>query len=181
VKLWLRVWCLVFFWLTLLANQPISDGEATEYDIRHDTLWVNCPGNPWSQSGRRKGRLLREGLAEKKGFKPGWNNEEVTDDKSSESMELMEEVPLKRLGESELERLVRGWRREAGSWFQKKRIGPYFNLLYDVRQTSVYCSVLLTVILTDVMSVVSPAAWVENSRCVRFTNCRNPVVGRVVG
>jgi len=28
-------------------------------------------GNPWSQSGRRKGRLLWEGFAEKEGFKPG--------------------------------------------------------------------------------------------------------------
>jgi len=30
------------------------------------------------------------------------------DDETSESMELMEEVPLKELGEAELERLVRG-------------------------------------------------------------------------
>jgi len=30
------------------------------------------------------------------------------DDESSESMKLMEEVPLKELGESGLERLVRG-------------------------------------------------------------------------
>ena len=36
------------------------------------------------------------------------------DYKSGEPMELMEEVPLKELGEAELERLVRGWRREAG-------------------------------------------------------------------
>jgi len=32
----------------------------------------------------------------------------VMDDESSESMEPMEEVPLKELGESELERLDRG-------------------------------------------------------------------------
>jgi len=44
----------------------------------------------------------------------------VTDDESGESMEPMEEVPLIQLGESELERLVRGWRREAGSWFQRR-------------------------------------------------------------
>ena len=37
------------------------------------------------------------------------------DDESGESMDPMEEVPLKELGESELKRLVRGWRREAGS------------------------------------------------------------------
>jgi len=35
-------------------------------------------------------------------------SEGVMDDESSESMEPMEEVPLIRLGESELERLVRG-------------------------------------------------------------------------
>ena len=32
----------------------------------------------------------------------------MTDDESGESMELMEEMPLKELGASELERLVRG-------------------------------------------------------------------------
>ena len=32
---------------------------------------VNSPGNPWSQSGRRKGRLRWEGFAEKESFKPG--------------------------------------------------------------------------------------------------------------
>jgi len=32
---------------------------------------VNTPGNPWSQSGKRKGRLWREGFAEKESFKPG--------------------------------------------------------------------------------------------------------------
>jgi len=32
----------------------------------------------------------------------------VMDDESGESTELMEKVPLKELGESELERLVRG-------------------------------------------------------------------------
>ena len=37
-----------------------------------------------------------------------WKSEGVMDDESGESMELMEEVPLKELGESELERLVRG-------------------------------------------------------------------------
>jgi len=32
---------------------------------------VNSPGSPWSQSGKRKGRLRWEGFAEKEGFKPG--------------------------------------------------------------------------------------------------------------
>ena len=35
-----------------------------------------------------------------------WKSERVMDDESGESMELMEEMPLK--GEAELERLVRG-------------------------------------------------------------------------
>jgi len=38
------------------------------------------------------------------------------DGESCESMEPMAEVPLIGLGESELERLVRNWWREAGSW-----------------------------------------------------------------
>ena len=42
------------------------------------------------------------------------------DDESGESMELMEEVLLKELGEAELERLVSGWWREAGSWLQRR-------------------------------------------------------------
>ena len=37
-----------------------------------------------------------------------------------ESMELIEEVPLKELGDAELDKLVRGWRREAGSWFERR-------------------------------------------------------------
>ena len=32
---------------------------------------VNSPGNHWSQSRRRNGRLWWEGFAEKEGFKPG--------------------------------------------------------------------------------------------------------------
>ena len=32
----------------------------------------------------------------------------MTDDESGESMELMEEMPLKELGEAELKRLMRG-------------------------------------------------------------------------
>ena len=37
-----------------------------------------------------------------------WKSEGVTDDENGESMELMEEMPLKKLGEAKLERLVRG-------------------------------------------------------------------------
>ena len=42
------------------------------------------------------------------------------DDESGESMERMQEMPLKEMGEAELERLVRGWRRGTGSWFQRR-------------------------------------------------------------
>ena len=37
-----------------------------------------------------------------------WKSEGAMDDESSESMEPMEQVPLIQLGETELERLVRG-------------------------------------------------------------------------
>ena len=37
-----------------------------------------------------------------------WKSEGVMDDESGELMELMEEVPLKELGEAKVERLVRG-------------------------------------------------------------------------
>ena len=49
-----------------------------------------------------------------------WKIEGVMDDESSESMEPMEEVPLIQQGEAELERLMSGWRRGAGSWFQRR-------------------------------------------------------------
>jgi len=47
----------------------------------------------------------------------------MMNDESGESMEPMEEVPLIGLGESELEWLVRGWRREAGGWFHAETRG----------------------------------------------------------
>jgi len=39
--------------------------------LRCSEVSVNSPGNPWSESGRRKGRLWWEGFAEKENFKPG--------------------------------------------------------------------------------------------------------------
>jgi len=39
--------------------------------LRMSEVSVNSPGNPWSQSRRRNGRLWWEGFAEKEGFKPG--------------------------------------------------------------------------------------------------------------
>jgi len=53
-------------------------------------------------------------LQKRKVLSLGWKSEGVMDDESCESMELMEEVSLIGLGESEWERLVCGWRREAG-------------------------------------------------------------------
>ena len=37
-----------------------------------------------------------------------WKSEGVMDDESGELMELMEEMPLKELGDAKVERLVRG-------------------------------------------------------------------------
>jgi len=44
--------------------------KSTKTDMLR-SMSVNGPGNPWSQSARRKGRLRSEGFAEKEGFKPG--------------------------------------------------------------------------------------------------------------
>jgi len=38
---------------------------------KNSEVSVNSPGNPCSQSWKRKGRLRWEGFAEKEGFKPG--------------------------------------------------------------------------------------------------------------
>ena len=65
----------------------------------------NSPGNPCSQSRRRKERLQWEGLAKKEGFKSGIKEWGVTDDENGESMDDGTDgrtVPLIRLGESEL-------------------------------------------------------------------------------
>jgi len=47
-------------------------------------------------------------LQKRKVFSLEWKSEGVMVDERGESMEVMEEMPLKELGEAELERLVRG-------------------------------------------------------------------------
>ena len=47
-------------------------------------------------------------MQKRKVFSLEWKSEGVMDDESGESMELMEEMPLKEIREAELERLVRG-------------------------------------------------------------------------
>ena len=71
-------------------------------------------------------------LQKRKVFSLEWKSKGVIDDESGE-MELMEEVPLEELGEAELKRLVRGWRRGAGSWFQR-RGGAYWKERYVIRK-----------------------------------------------
>jgi len=56
----------------------------------------------------------------KKGLSLEWKSEGVTDDESGESIEPIGEMPLLGLGDSEFEILVRGWRREDGSWFHRR-------------------------------------------------------------
>ena len=67
----------------------------------------------------KKRKATGEGFAEKKVLSQDWNSEGMMDG-GSQSMEPTEEAPLIGLGDSELERLVRGWRREAGSWSQRQ-------------------------------------------------------------
>ena len=71
--------------------------------------------------GRQSGESV-ESVQKKKRKDLGmeWKSEGVMVDESGKSMEPIEEVPLKELGDAELERLVRSWRREAGSWFQRR-------------------------------------------------------------
>jgi len=68
----------------------------------------NSPGNPWSRCWRRKEGYGGKDLQKRKVLSLEWKSEGVMDDESGESMEPMGEVPLRELGESELERSVRG-------------------------------------------------------------------------
>ena len=77
-------------------------------------------GKQFGESVMSVRKKKRKDLQQRKVLSLEWKREGVMDDESDESMELMEKVPLKELGESELERQVHGWRREAASWFQRR-------------------------------------------------------------
>ena len=63
---------------------------------------------------KKEGRIWEGGNGlQKKVLSMKWNSEGVMDDESGELMESTGEVLRRGLGESELDRLVRGWRREA--------------------------------------------------------------------
>ena len=82
----------------------VENKKSREKKRIYSKVSVNNPGNPWSQSRRRNGRLWWKGLAEIESLSLEWKSEGVMDDESGESMEPMEEVPLIQLGEAELER-----------------------------------------------------------------------------
>jgi len=57
---------------TTVKNRKTT--KLKDYRVKTDMLrsiGKHSPGNPGSQSGRRKGRLRWEGFAEKESFKPG--------------------------------------------------------------------------------------------------------------
>jgi len=73
-------------------------------------------GKQWSvDPGEEKNGYGGKHLQKRKVLSLEWNLEWAMDNESGESMEPMLQVPLIGLGESVLERLVRGWWREAGS------------------------------------------------------------------
>jgi len=67
-------------------------------------------GESVSQSKLKEGKVGYgwKDLQKRKILSLEWKSEGVMDDESGELMELMEEVPLKELGDAKLERLVRG-------------------------------------------------------------------------
>jgi len=70
-------------------------------------MWVNSPGIRGVSPEEEKECYCGKDL-QKERFQD-WNERlGVMDDESGKSMESMEEVPLKELGDAELERLVRG-------------------------------------------------------------------------
>ena len=66
--------------------------------------WGICGVSPEEENVGYSGKDLQK----RKVLSLEWIIEGVMDDEGSELMELMEEVPLKELGDAELDRLVRG-------------------------------------------------------------------------
>jgi len=66
--------------------------------------WGICGVSPEEENVGYSGKDLQK----RKVLSLEWIIEGVMDDEGSELMELMEEVPLKELGNAKLERLVRG-------------------------------------------------------------------------
>jgi len=58
--------------INLQHGTTTNSGEQEVYRVKTDMLRSigKQSGNPWSQSGRRKGRQWWNGFAEKEGFKP---------------------------------------------------------------------------------------------------------------
>ena len=63
-------------------------------------------GIRWLSPREEKEGYGGKNLQKRKVLSLEWQSEWATDDESGESMELIEEMPLKGLGESELDRLV---------------------------------------------------------------------------
>ena len=72
------------------------------------TTGKQCGKSAESVLKKEKESYDRKDLQKRKVLSLEWKSEVVMDDESGESMEPMEEVQLKELGESESERLVRG-------------------------------------------------------------------------
>jgi len=49
----------------------VENRKSRERKRIYSEVSINSPGNLWSQSRRRNGRLWWEGCAEKESFKPG--------------------------------------------------------------------------------------------------------------
>ena len=82
--------------------------KTAEYKRICSEVSVNSPGNARVCPQEGKVGYGGKDLQKRKVLSLEWKSEGVMDDESGELMELMEEVPLKELGDAKLERLVRG-------------------------------------------------------------------------
>jgi len=101
---------------SLVYHVELTTEMCIKEELKVETDMRRSIDKQWNQSWERKGRLWWEGFAEKEVFKPGvkeWRGDGWWE-------QWVKEMPLKELGVSELERLVRGWRRDAGSWLQRR-------------------------------------------------------------